>query len=146
MLSGRNGCVVTKKRRRRKRFHTGTYTSTKTGRAMVYRSGWELELMQHLDADPEVTDYLYEGVIVPYFRSQRSRKVSKYFVDFKVEYKDGRVVLYEVKSSSFVGRRLNLKKFEACRSYCASKGWTFQVLTQVELKALGLLKPSKIST
>ena len=128
------------RRTKKKRFHTGTYVSTKTGKSMVYRSSWELEFMEYLDADDTVTSYSYESVIVPYRRSLRSIRISKYIVDFRVEYNTGVTTLYEIKSSSFVNRRVNLAKFSACRTYCTQHGWQFSVLTEVELRAMGLLK------
>ena len=128
------------RRAKKKRFHTGTYTSTKTGKSMVYRSSWELEFMQYLDSDDTVALYSYESVIVPYRRSLRSIRISKYIVDFRVEYTSGVTVLYEIKSSSFVNRRVNVAKFGACRTYCEQHGWQFSVLTEVELRAMGLLK------
>lgn len=107
---------------------------------MAHRSGWELEFMQFLDSDPTVISYQYEELIIPYLKSLRSKKVSKYFPDFVVQYQDGTTVIYEIKSSSFVDRRVNKSKWEACTKYCDSKGWKFVVLTEVELRTLGLLK------
>lgn len=56
-----------RRRRKKKRFHTGKYVSTKTGKEMCYRSGWEFEFMQKLDSDPTVKTYGYETLIIPYF-------------------------------------------------------------------------------
>ena len=107
---------------------------------MCYRSGWEFEFMQKLDSDPTVKTYGYETLIIPYLRSARSKKAAKYFPDFVVEYVDGRTVVYEIKSASFMNRRANLTKFSAGKLYCENRGWSYVVLTQVELKAMGLLK------
>lgn len=127
------------KPKKKKRFHTGTHTSVKSVKPMDFRSGWELQFMQKLDVDPTVKAYQYETVIIPYLKSPRSRKANKYFPDFIVEYQDGRTVVYEIKSSSFLLRKVNLAKWEACEKYCTLKGWTFEVLTEVELKSMGLL-------
>lgn len=128
-----------KKKPKKKRFHTGTHISPKSLKPMDYRSGWELQFMQKLDKDQDVKSYQYETIIVPYLKNPRAKKVSKYFPDFIVEYQDGRTVIYEIKSSSFLLRKMNLAKWEACEKYCTLKGWKFEVLTEVELKVMGLL-------
>lgn len=120
-------------------FHTGKHKSPKTGKEMEYRSGWEFEFMKALDTDPNVKSYGYETLIIPYLKNPRARKASKYFPDFIIEYQDGSTVIVEIKSSSFLLRKVNLAKWEACERYCNSKGWKFEVMTEVELKKMGLL-------
>lgn len=130
---------VRKRKPKKKRFHTGTYVSIKTGKEMTYRSSWEFQFMKKLDSDPTVKTFQSEGLIIPYLKSPKS-KVSKYFPDFIVEYVDGRTVMYEIKPERFMERRINLKKWEQAILYCQRKGWTFSVLNESDLKDMGLLK------
>lgn len=128
-----------KRRRRKKRYHTGSYTSTKTGQECHYRSSWELSYLKHLDADPTVKEFLYETVVIPYVSNLRTKKVRRYYPDFFVSYADGRKVLVEIKPK----RRLSLarvqKKLAAAEAFCRVHGMALVVLTEHELKGLGLL-------
>lgn len=100
--------------------------------------------MMALDEDPDVKTFLSEGVIIPYIRNKATR-VSKYFPDFVVEYTDGRTVMYEIKPSHFLTKRVNIRKWEAAQKFCSDKGWTFEILTEDSLKEIGLLKRKKQS-
>lgn len=67
---------------------------------IIYRSSWELKLMMHLDAHPDVVEWSSEEVVIPYV-SPIDRKRHRYFVDFFVKRKgrDGKLesILIEVK-------------------------------------------------
>lgn len=131
------------KRRRKKRkghYHTGTHLSTKTGAECRYRSGWELAYLQHLDADPSVVTFLYEGVKVPYVSNVRTGKVRHYFPDFLVTRTDGSQQLVEIKPKRRVSQVKVQKKLKAGQAWAEAHGFTFVVLTEVELGVLGLLK------
>lgn len=128
-----------KKRKRRGHYHTGTYLSTKTGLTCKYRSGWELSYMQYLDADVRVATWGYECVVIPYVSNQRSGKVRRYHPDFLVTYADGQV-LVEIKPSKRVHQAKVAKKLVAAGDWARAHGVVLTVITEVELKALGLLK------
>jgi hypothetical protein len=126
------------KRRRKKRYHTGTHSSPKAGDCS-YRSGWELQLMQHMDADPTVASYLYEGVEIPYLSSARSGRMRNYWPDFLVTRTDGSQQLIEVKPKRKLQHRVVQKKLAAARQWCSDHGVELTIITEVELKGLGLL-------
>lgn len=126
------------KRRRKKRYHTGVHSSPKAGDCS-YRSGWEEKLMQHLDADPTVVSYLYEGVEVPYVSNVRSGRVRNYWPDFLVTRTDGSRQLIEVKPSRRLPQANVQKKLKAAEVWCRANGATLEVITERELKGLGLL-------
>jgi hypothetical protein len=96
--------------------------------------------MQYLDDCSEVVSWSYECVKVPYLSNQRTGKMRTYFPDFLVEYVDKRVELVEVKPSKRLTQARVQKKLEAARGYCNAHGLTLVVLTEKELKGLGLLK------
>lgn len=130
------------RRRRKKRkghYHTGTHQSVKGG-ACKYRSGWELAYIEHLDKDDAVASFQYEGVIIPYVSNVRNGKLRRYFPDFLVSYVDGTRRLVEIKPSKRLVQVTVTKKLKAAEAWCREHGVTLEVLTEVELKAMGLLK------
>lgn len=129
-----------KKRKRKRKGHyiRGTYTSPLAGECK-YRSGWELKVMVHLDADPNVETWSYEKTVIEYVSNVRTKKIRKYYPDFLVKYKDGRVELLEVKPKRKLEQLTVRKKAEAAREWCKVNGLTYKILTEVELKELGLL-------
>lgn len=133
--------VVKKKKTRRKRrghYHRGVHSSPKAGDCS-YRSGWELVYMQWLDANPAVLKYSYEGLIIEYVSNIRTGKLRKYYPDFMVDY-EGRQELIEIKPAKRVTQVKVAKKLKAAEAWCKTHGVTFKVITEKELKVLGILK------
>jgi len=124
---------------------------------VIYRSGWEKSCFQWLDGNPDVVQWSSESIIVPYI-FEADRKYHRYFVDLFVKFKD-RTVLVEVKphketappakqgksKQRYVTEAMtyvkNQNKWEAARTFAADRGWEFEVWTENELRALGILKP-----
>lgn len=98
--------------------------------------------MQFLDADDSVVKYEYEGLSIFYVANLKTRKMRKYFPDFFIHYID-KNILVEIKPSKKVHQLNNQKKIIAARTWCAQNNATFQVMTEIELKQLGLLKRKK---
>ena len=96
--------------------------------------------MQHLDADATVAVYQYEQFSIPYVSNVKSGKLRKYFPEFLVEYTDGRKRLIEIKPSKRVEQVRVQKKLKAAEAWCLEHGVTLEVITEVELKVMGLLK------
>jgi len=112
---------------------------------IVYRSGWELKLMLYLDS---------EEIVIPY-RSPIDNKIHRYFPDFIVTKinKEGKkeTALIEVKpykqtipptKQSNITRKyltevknwgVNEAKWNAAKSYCEDRGWSFHIFTEKEL-------------
>lgn len=95
--------------------------------------------MQWLDADETVKTYSYEQTIIPYVSNARTGKVRKYYPDFLIEYVDGKRVMAEVKPSKKVTQATVVKKLKAAREWCLAHSVTLEVITEHELKGLGLL-------
>lgn len=132
--------TVTRCRRRRRRgYHTGVHESSKSSGPCKYRSGWEASLMSWFDAEPSVLRYAYEAVAIPYVSNARSGRVRRYFPDFVVEFTDGRRVMVEVKPSKRVSQPNVQKKLAAARTWCLEHGVTLQVITELDLRAMGLV-------
>lgn len=131
---------VKRKRRKKKRYHTGVYISTKTGQHCKYRSGWELQYMQWLDAHVAVKSFVYEGIKIPYVSNLKTGRLRNYFPDFYVEYIDGSLQLVEIKPKRKLANNTVQKKINAAVLWSQAHGATFQVITEVDLKTMGLLK------
>lgn len=130
---------VKRTRRKRKRhYHTGAYTS-KVGNVCKYRSGWELKYMEYLDASPDVLSWSYESIKIPYVSNVRTKKVRNYLPDFCVEYVDGHKEIVEIKPSRRVHQVKVQKKLLAAGDHCRAHGLALVIITEVELKGLGLL-------
>jgi hypothetical protein len=123
---------------------------------IVYRSSWELQVMKWCDTNPDVIEYSSEEVIIPYLY-EVDKKYHRYYMDFKITYKGGNVVLVEIKPEKdtqppkqkrktkryfeeavvFVK---NQNKWKAAEEYAKDRGWEFQIWTENTLKQMGLLK------
>ncbi len=121
---------------------------------IVYRSSWELKLMEYLDRHPEVIEWSSEEVIVPYFDPTVGH-MRRYFPDFIVKSRNRKGVIetrmIEVKPASQVmppkkGKRRtarflaeadtyvrNRMKWEQAKKYCQARGWRFQIMTERDL-------------
>jgi len=117
---------------------------------IVYRSGWERQLMIQFDRNPSVVLWNSEGIIIPY-RSPLDMEIHRYFPDFVVQVrgKDGKdkTWLIEVKPHAqtimpkqrrqtrrFLNEvatfAVNQQKWNAAELFCKEHGWEFQVLTE----------------
>lgn len=121
---------------------------------IVYRSRWELMVMQKLDSHPDVLEWGSEEIIIPY-RSPIDGRVHRYFPDFYMKKRgiDGKVesVLIEVKPFAQTRppivqdkptRRyinevatwgVNSAKWKMAEEYCRDRGWKFIIMTEKEL-------------
>lgn len=124
---------------------------------------WEKYCMSYFDKSSEIKLWSSEEVVIPYLY-EVDRKYHRYFMDFKVTWKDGTITLVEVKPNketkpptgnkrtkryisegySFVK---NQNKWSAANEYAKDRGWKFEIWTEVELRLMGImpkqLKPLK---
>lgn len=121
---------------------------------IIYRSRWELMVMNKLDSHPDVISWGSEEVIIPY-RSPIDGRYHRYFVDFSFtkQTKDGKkqTILIEVKPhiqtmppkrqeksnkryvNEVVQWGINDAKWAAAREYCEDRGWEFRIITEHDL-------------
>lgn len=104
-----------------------------------YRSGWEQKYMVHLDENPDVVTWSYEKLVIEYVSNQKTKRVRKYYPDFQVEYKDGKKVVVEIKPSRKLRQATVVKKIRAAMAWCTEHDVIYKVLTEIELKDIGLL-------
>lgn len=96
--------------------------------------------MLHLDSDPSVSTYQYEGLCIPYVSNVKSGRLRKYFPDFLVEHVNGRKRLIEIKPSKRVNQANVQKKLTAALTWCQEHQIALEIITEIELRAMGLLK------
>lgn len=128
-----------RRRRRKRAYKTGTYTSTKTGKTCKYRSGWELKYFEHLDTDPDVLDWESEPFTIPYVSNKKTGRIRNYIPDVLVRRKSSGVTLEEIKPTNKLQKRLVARKIRAGQEWADDNKVKFSIITEVELKALGLL-------
>ena len=126
------------KKRKKSRYNRGTYVSKIAGECK-YRSGWEQKYMEYLDADKNVTTWSYEKLIIEYVSNNKTKKIRKYYPDFQVEYANGEKVVIEIKPSRKLKQLNVLKKIKAAIAWCIENDMIYKILTEVELKKLGVI-------
>jgi len=114
------------------------YLSTKGGECS-YRSGWELAYLFWLDANARVKSFEYEKVVIPYVSNVKTGRVRKYYPDVLVTYFDGSRHLVEIKPKKRLIQTMVKKKLAAAQQWCLDNGVTLEIVTEVELKDLGIL-------
>jgi TnsA endonuclease N terminal len=117
---------------------------------IIYRSTWELHMMQFFDTNEEITGWGSEELAIPY-RSPLDGRVHRYFPDMIVKKRDGDIILVEIKpyaqtqkpevpakkTKAFLNEAatyvINQAKWEAADQFCRSRGWKFQIMTEKEI-------------
>jgi hypothetical protein len=115
---------------------------------IVYRSSWELTVMNLLDQHPNVIQWASESISIPYKNPLTGRQ-SVYIPDFLVVYKDKtnkqRAELIEVKpmkeaiAENARSKRdkaalmVNTAKWAAAMLFCKKNGLIFRILTEADL-------------
>ena len=123
---------------------------------VIYRSLWEKGCMMFFDASSDILEWSSEEVVIPYIY-ELDKKYHRYYMDFKVKWKDGSVSLIEVKPNKETSppkgpkrtKRYiteattyvkNMNKWEAAKDYCKDRKWKFEIWTELELRDKGILK------
>jgi len=128
---------------------------------VIYRSLWEKSCMMYFDKSGDIKSWSSEEVVIPYMYDV-DKKYHRYFMDFKVTWKDDSVSLIEVKpnkettppkklnthNKKYMTEALtyvrNMNKWEAANEYAKDHGWRFEIWTEVELRERGIMaKPLK---
>ena len=121
---------------------------------VIYRSGWERFAFKWCENQEDIKSWSSEETIIPYI-SAVDNKYHRYFIDLKLNMKDGSVVLVEIKpdkqtrppkskrrTKRFISESLeyvkNECKWKAAKEYCLDRGWHFQIWTEHTLKQMGM--------
>jgi len=121
---------------------------------VIYRSMWERFAFKWCENNTDIKSWSSEETVIPYI-SAVDNKYHRYFVDLKLNMKDGRVILVEIKpdkqtkppkgkkrTKRFISESLeyvkNQCKWQAANEYCLDRGWHFQIWTEHTLKQMGM--------
>lgn len=94
--------------------------------------------MRWLDASTVVESWMYEPLTVEYVASERLGRIRQYTPDFLIEWADGTVELVEIKPDRRINKRV-ISKAEAAASLAHETGACFSVVTERELKQMGVM-------
>jgi len=95
--------------------------------------------MVYLDSLIDVSTWSYEQTVIEYISNIRTKKIRRYYPDFTVTFSDGHVEVLEVKPKRKLEQAAVKKKAVAAQSWCDKMGYTYKIITEVEMKSLGLL-------
>lgn len=129
---------------------------------VVYRSGWELYCFTWCDRNQDIVEWSSEEIVIPYFY-EVDKKYHRYFVDLKIKFSSGKVVLVEIKpekettppkkpdrSKRYITEATtyvkNINKWKAAEQVAKDNGWTFEVWTEKTLTSLGIMPKQSDST
>lgn len=123
---------------------------------ITYRSLYELGLMKWLDENPDIISWSSEEIVIPYV-CKTDNKIHRYFIDFYVKFKSGKVLLIEIKpikqtkkpeskkgksKTTLMEENItyikNLSKWMAAKKYAEERGWEFNIWTEKTLIKLGI--------
>tara|TARA_B110000503_G_scaffold12081_1_gene16330 strand:+ start:3070 stop:3528 length:459 start_codon:yes stop_codon:yes gene_type:complete len=129
--------------------YLGDYTS------VTYRSLWERQAFKWCEERDDIIGWQSEETIVPY-RCKTDNKMHRYFIDLKIKFSNGRILLVEIKPkcqtiapkkpARQTKRYLNevmtyIKnecKWKAASKYAKDRGYHFEIWTEDTLTSLGI--------
>jgi hypothetical protein len=132
------------------------YINQKRLKDIVCRSSWERHVCIWCDNHTDVVAWGSEEVVIPYI-SKVDGKQHRYYIDFYIKFKSGKVYLVEVKpkyqtqapvpKTGQAKKRLiqetttyatNMSKWEAASVFAAANKAKFVVWTEIELEKMGM--------
>jgi hypothetical protein len=133
--------------------HPAKYAGDTT--KVVYRSHWERQAFRWCEANDAIVSWSSEEVVVPY-RCGTDNKIHRYFIDLKLKFTSGKIILVEIKPKSQTvppkKKKRNTKhyltevmtyvknesKWKAATRYAQDRGYHFEIWTEDTLKSLGI--------
>ena len=98
---------------------------------MEFESLIERDYVHLLDFDRDVTWFAEQPFTIAY---QHEGKQYNYTPDFHVT-RDDRQMVIECKPAKYVDKPANQRKFRGAQAWCAARGWTFEVVTDREIRS-----------
>jgi type III restriction enzyme len=127
-----------RKKKKNGRYRRGIYSSPVAG-ICKFRSSWEEKYMCYLDNNSEVDVWSYEKLAIEYVANKSTGKIRKYYPDFLVQLKSGSKLVVEIKQKRKIDTLAVKKKTQAAEKWCSENGASFVLITEIELKELGIL-------
>jgi hypothetical protein len=122
---------------------------------VVYRSLWERQAFRWCEDRDDVVSWSSEETVVPYV-CPTDKRAHRYFIDLKIKFTNGRIVLVEIKPKSqtqppkkpsrqtkkYITEVMtyvkNEAKWKAAQKYATDRGYHFEIWTEDTLKQLGM--------
>lgn len=120
----------------------GRFPSLKLERMVAFESLIEQDYLYELDFEPEVITFEEQPLSVHY---DWQGKQLKYTPDFRVD-RETSHQLVECKPQTMVSTEENQRKFAAAVDWCQKQGWTFVVVTDLQLRSGPRLANIKLLT
>ncbi len=121
---------------------------------IICRSSWERRFCYYCDTTPGILVWMSEEFFIPYAKPTDEGRTHRYYPDFYIEVasnsgevkkfvieikpkKDGQPPKARRQTRKFLSEAatfmVNQAKWDAAKKYCATRGWTFLVLTEDHL-------------
>jgi len=118
-------------------YNKGQFFSNKNNKIFFYRSGLELKHLLIMERDKNIAKFSC-GPRITYDDYINERGKKYYFVDWKIEYKDGSIKLVETKPLVLLKCGLDdgyteksiISKIESVEEYCKNNNYTFEFWTE----------------
>jgi len=122
---------------------------------ITYRSLWERQVFRWCEERDDVISWVSEETIIPYI-CKTDNKVHRYYIDLKIKFSNGRIVLVEIKpkketippkkparqTKRYITEVMtyikNESKWKAASKYAKERGYSFEIWHEETLKALGI--------
>jgi hypothetical protein len=108
----------------------GRFPSLKLDRMVDFESLIERDFIFLLDFDPQVEAFSEQPLTIEY---EADGQQWRYTPDFHI-IRNGRYILVECKPEKLVQLPKNQRKIAAGQAWCAAKGWTYQLVTDTQLR------------
>lgn len=125
--------------------YSGTYP-------IVFRSSWELKIMEMFDVHPYILRWASEGIAIPYYNPVLQRP-AQYFPDFLIAirkdnpeggyYEHKMMIEIKPENQSIMEKAtskrnkletvVNMAKWEAAKRWCDERGIEFKVMTEHDI-------------
>jgi hypothetical protein len=122
-----------KMKQKKPKFREGYFSSAKNRKEMHYRSGYECEVYECLEALPEVLSYEVEPFKIGY---SFMGDTFEYNPDLIVHFTDGHSEVWEIKPANQTHLPKNKAKWVNCQQFCEARGYVFMVMTEIGINKL----------
>ena len=121
------------KKTRKPGFRQGYFVSNKMKTNLKYRSGYECEVYELLENDNDCVAYFAEPFNIDYYYRG---KWKKYIPDIRIEWRNGKTEIWEIKPATQTDLNQNKAKWTAMQEHADNMNWDFTVITEVGINKL----------
>jgi TnsA endonuclease N terminal len=108
------------------------FPSTKLNRMVHCESPLERDAAYHFEYHPQVVSYQEQPSIEHYY--DEAGEQHRYYPDFEINFKDGRTLLIEVKSSRSLAKKDVREQLKGVSCRLAEQGRAFRILTEADIR------------